>query len=146
MKWLLIFSGRVASGIFGSNLMPRLDSGGGGGSGGCFIATAAYGTPMAAEIQSLRDVRDTYMMDTALGAAFVDVYYRVSPPIARIVSEYSFAKMGMRMVLTPVVAVSGWTMGAMHVAGMALMVAMFGLAATLRVNRHLQTRAGNRRG
>lgn len=141
----LIFSGRVASGIFGSNLMPRLDSGG-GGSSGCFIATAAYGTPMAAEIQSLRDVRDTYLMDTALGAAFVDVYYRVSPPIARIVSEYSFAKTGMRMVLTPVVAVSAWTMGAMHVAGMALVVAMFGLAATLRMNRRLQTRAGKQRG
>lgn len=101
---------RGASGIYASNLMPELSSDGGGGGSHCFIATAAYGTPMATEIQSLRDVRDAYLIDTALGAAFVDAYYRVSPPVARMVSEYPAAKATVRALLAPVVAVSGWTM------------------------------------
>jgi len=107
----VIFSTGAA--LFGSNVTPRVGGGGGGGGGsGCFIATAAYGTPMAREIQSLRDVRDAYLIDTMIGAAFVDAYYRISPPIARMVSENAAAKTAVRAVLAPVVAVSGWSMAA----------------------------------
>lgn len=99
----------LGSAIFGSNATPRVGGGGGGGGGsGCFIATAAYGTPLAKEIQSLRDVRDAYMLETALGAAFADAYYRVSPPIARMIAEYPAIKTVVRAALIPVVTISGW--------------------------------------
>ena len=39
---------------------------------GCFIATAAYGTPMAEEIQILREVRDGYLLTNTAGRALVD--------------------------------------------------------------------------
>jgi len=110
--------------------------GGGGGGGGCFIATAAYGTPMAAEIGSLRVVRDTYLMDTALGAAFVDAYYRISPPIAGVVAESRVAKAVVRAALAPVVAVSGRTMPA---AGMAISGLMIGLLTVPRFCRAYRT-------
>ncbi len=48
----------------------------------CFIATAAYGTPLHDDIETLRDFRDRYMMTNHFGRAFVEIYYSMSPPIA----------------------------------------------------------------
>ena len=81
---------------------------GGGGDGGdlCFIATAAYGTPMASEIDALRGVRDTYMLKTAVGSAFVDSYYRFSPPVANFISQYPVLRLAVRVLLAPIVLLS----------------------------------------
>jgi hypothetical protein len=76
---------------------------GGGGGGPCFIATAAYGTPIAAEIEVLRDVRDGYLLDNAVGAAFVDVYYTVSPAIADVVAQSPVLAALVRIALMPVI-------------------------------------------
>jgi len=72
----------------------------------CFIATAAYGTPMAEEIQILREFRDQYLLTNPLGRAFVDFYYRVSPPIAEFITEHPSLKPIVRAGLVPAVAMS----------------------------------------
>ena len=72
----------------------------------CFIATAAYGTPMADEIQVLRDFRDEYLLTKPLGQALVDIYYRVSPPVAEFIAEHPSLKPLVRAGLLPAVAVS----------------------------------------
>ncbi|MGB6872787.1 MAG: X2-like carbohydrate binding domain-containing protein [Dehalococcoidia bacterium] len=72
----------------------------------CFIATAAYGTPMAEEIQILREFRDEYLLTNPLGQALVGVYYRVSPPIAEFITEHPSLKPIVRAGLLPVVAMS----------------------------------------
>lgn len=72
----------------------------------CFIATAAYGTPMAAEVDILRDFRDGYLLTNAMGRAFVDLYYRVSPPIAEFITEHPDLKPIVRAGLAPAVTVS----------------------------------------
>jgi len=79
------------------------ESGSSGGGGPCFIATAAYGTPMAAEIDVLRDVRDTYFLGNVFGTAVTDAYYRVSPAIADTVASSPVAAAAMRVVLLPVI-------------------------------------------
>lgn len=62
-------------------------TGGGSTGGGCFIATAAYGSELAPEVQFLQNVRDNVLRQTRWGRRFFDElwqhYYRISPPIAR---------------------------------------------------------------
>jgi len=76
------------------------------GSGFCFIATAAYGTPMAEEIEILRGFRDEYLLTNPLGQALVDLYYRVSPPMAEFITEHPSLKPIVRAALVPAVAIS----------------------------------------
>jgi hypothetical protein len=74
--------------------------------GGCFIATAAYGTPMADEIETLREFRDGYLLTNPLGQALVDLYYRTSPPVAQFITEHPSLKSVVRVGLLPAVAMS----------------------------------------
>jgi isopenicillin-N N-acyltransferase-like protein len=73
--------------------------------GWCFIATAAYGTPMAEEIQILRVFRDEYLLTNPLGQSLVGLYYKVSPPIAEFITEHPSLKPMVRAGLLPAVAV-----------------------------------------
>jgi len=75
-------------------------------SGFCFIATAAYGTPMAGEIEILHEFRDEYLLTNPVGRAFVGFYYKVSPPIAEFITEHPSLKPIVRAGLLPVVAMS----------------------------------------
>jgi hypothetical protein len=72
----------------------------------CFIATAAYGTPMAEEIQIFRQFRDECLLTNPPGQALVDFYYEVSPPIAEFIAEHPVLKPVVRAGLLPAVAMS----------------------------------------
>jgi uncharacterized repeat protein (TIGR02543 family) len=74
--------------------------------GMCFIATAAYGTPIAEEVEILREFRDKYLMTNPVGKGLVELYYRVSPPIAEFITEHPRLKPIVRAGLLPVVAMS----------------------------------------
>ena len=74
--------------------------------GRCFIATAAYGTPRAAEVQILREFRDGYLLTNPVGQAFVDFYYSVSPPIAEFITQHPGLRPIVRAGLVPAVAMS----------------------------------------
>jgi hypothetical protein len=69
----------------------------------CFIATATYGTPMAEEVQILRDFRDKYLITNLPGQLFVYLYYQISPPIAKIIQNNETLKTISRIVLTPII-------------------------------------------
>lgn len=62
----------------------------------CFIATAAYGTPMAEEVDILRQFRDELLLNNPVGRAFVSVYYKLSPPIAEFISEHQVLRTVVR--------------------------------------------------
>ena len=76
-----------------------------GGAGGCFIATAAYGSPLAPQVQLLRDFRDRYMLPNAAGRMFVRLYYALSPPLAEVIAESGTLRAIVRAGLIPII---GW--------------------------------------
>jgi hypothetical protein len=71
--------------------------------GGCFIATAAYGSYLHPDVQALRDFRDSRLLTNAPGRAFVEFYYRVSPPVAGFIAGHEILRICVRLLLTPVV-------------------------------------------
>lgn len=77
------------------------------GKSGCFIATAAYGTAMAREVQSLRDLRDRHLLKNPLGRKFVELYYKYSPPVAAYIQDKPKLRALVRAVLKPLVWASG---------------------------------------
>lgn len=62
----------------------------------CFIATAAYGTPLHDDIDVLRDFRDEYLMTNPFGRLFVKIYYTTSPTIAEVIRENAGLRMAVR--------------------------------------------------
>jgi hypothetical protein len=72
----------------------------------CFVATAAYGSPLADEIWALRRFRDRYLMTNPAGRAFVDAYYAVGPYAADIIAEHPWMRTTTRIILTPLVALA----------------------------------------
>lgn len=71
--------------------------------GGCFIATAAYGTPFAEEIDILRRWRDNFLSESILGRALIKIYYSTSPPIANYIRKEDRLRKLVRVSLNPFV-------------------------------------------
>jgi hypothetical protein len=65
---------------------------------GCFIATAAYGSPLAPQLSILRKFRDL-----CLPKKLTNAYYKVSPPIANFVSLHKVIRHSVRLLLEAIV-------------------------------------------
>ena len=98
--------------------------------GGCFIATAAYGADWYAEVLTLRDFRDRYLLRNAAGRWFVARYYELSPGVADYIREHPMLKPFVRAALTPLVVVALFLLGSGFAAkgSLAMLVAAFVVA------------------
>jgi peptidyl-prolyl cis-trans isomerase B (cyclophilin B) len=75
---------------------------------GCLIATAAFGSEMAPQVQFLREIRDNIVLQTESGTSFMagfnQFYYSFSPTIADYERENPVFKESVKLAITPLLA------------------------------------------
>jgi hypothetical protein len=76
----------------------------------CFIATAAYGSPMEKNVKILRAFRDRVLAKSSVGQLFVKAYYTLSPPLAKWIAQSPNRRSVARAVLTPIVLLTSFMM------------------------------------
>ena len=94
------------------------------GGGGCFVATAAYGSALEPEVMALRRFRDRHLVTNAPGRSFVALYYRYSPAAAEVIARHPSLRFAARVALTPVVLTVNHPGPALALAGAALLAAL----------------------
>jgi hypothetical protein len=65
----------------------------------CFIATAAYGSQTAPQLDTLRAFRDKVLMKSEAGTWFVETYYYLSPPLADFIADKDALRWIVRLEL-----------------------------------------------
>ena len=99
----VVLRSNIAGTVLISNLsIPDAKSSEGGG---CLIATAAYGSEMAPQVQFLREIRDNTVLQTQSGTSFMTAfntfYYTFSPTVADYERENPVFKEAVKVGLTP---------------------------------------------
>jgi hypothetical protein len=74
--------------------------------GGCFIATTAFGSPLAGQVEILRQFRDRYLLTNSFGKKFVAWYYRNGPVAASWIKDKPLAKAAVQVALYPLICFS----------------------------------------
>jgi hypothetical protein len=96
------------SGTFPERLSGPCQATGGsdGGGGGCFIATAAFGSSLEKKVKLLCEFRDRYLLKNGLGRKCVALYYLFSPPLADTISQYDGLRGIIKIGLYPLILIS----------------------------------------
>jgi micrococcal nuclease len=94
--------------------------------GSCFIATAAYGSPIDPHVKILRQFRDKHLLTNNLGRRFVSIYYSYSPTTANYISKHDTLKAITRFTLLPIIGLSWVALKLGPIATLTLMI-IFGL-------------------
>jgi len=69
----------------------------------CFVATAAYGSLLANDVELLRHFRDATLQTNALGELGVEAYYTFGPAVAGVVGESDLLRSSARDALAPII-------------------------------------------
>jgi len=113
------------------------DDGDSNGGGGCFIATAAYGSPLHSHLNVLRSFRDKYLMRNKFGRSLIATYYKYSPFVANSIARYKPLKIAARIYLIPVIVFcySVLHLGLIATLFLFLFIAVFPILITLYFQR-----------
>jgi len=110
----------------------------GGSDRRCFIATAVYGAEDHPHVSILRGFRDTYLLGNPAGTAFVDLYYRYSPPLADLIEHSQSLRSLVRFGLMPIIFLSTFILYGGPVEKTVLCLFVLVLASSLCYRRSLK--------
>lgn len=75
----------------------------------CLIATATFDSPLAPQVQQLREFREGTIYSTESGTQFMTAfnawYYSFSPAVANFIDDHPSTKPPMRILLTPLLGI-----------------------------------------
>jgi hypothetical protein len=77
----------------------------------CFIATAAFGSGYHPSVSLFRKFRDDVLAKTPWGNAFVQMYYKLSPPLADFIAEHESLRLAAQIVLAAPAEILNWAYG-----------------------------------
>lgn len=105
----------------------------------CFIATAAYGSPLEKNVKVLRSFRDQILLKTSVGQLFVKAYYLLSPPLAKWIGQSASRRSVARTVLTPLVLLTTFLMEQPFLFGLFVLLIFSGILFWLRQHKEQLT-------
>ena len=91
----------------------------------CFIATAAFGSPIDPAVSLPRQFRDERLTRMPGGIAFIQAYYEVSPPLAGQIKHRLWLRKAVRAALYPIVLIAAVGLWVHPVAGFLFGLALF---------------------
>jgi hypothetical protein len=113
------------------------------GGGGCFIATAAYRSPLDKHVVILREFRDVYLMPSKLGRGLIKMYYRYSPSLANTIERHNTLKILVRGALMPFVALAYVAIHASVIEkiGIMLLVVMLTMGGLIYLRKRIEAKS-----
>ncbi len=99
---ILVFSNPSVSTVQLVNGSVAISSAEAGSGGGCFIATASFGSYDSAPVRIFRDFRDRILAQSTWGRELISSYYRWSPALARTLESSSLGRTLTGFLLLPV--------------------------------------------
>jgi len=110
--------------------------GGGKSDKRCFIATAAFGTPLHPYVRILREFRDLYLLPSSVGQAVVAFYYEHSPALAERIARHDSLKVLVATLLIPWVAFAAFMVKVSLLEKMGLLLVVLWGLTKRRGRRH----------
>ncbi|MBW1838178.1 MAG: hypothetical protein JRI99_14835 [Deltaproteobacteria bacterium] len=139
---IIVDPGGIASeGSSYTDTDSSVSDGGSGGGGGCFIATAAFGSKFEKHVPILRQFTEVYLLPNRAGRAFVDSYYKYSPPMANFIANHDTIRKTVRWCLLPIVGLS-WMLLRLGVVPTLLFMVLLGVFS---IGCYVKLRIGKKR-
>ena len=117
-----------------AGLGSSAQTGNGTSTSGCLIATAAFGSELAPQVQQLRDFRDGLALNTMAGSSFMQVfnawYYSFSPAVADYERDASWLKNTVQVAIYPLLGILDLSTAVYGLLGFSDEVAIVGAGLT----------------
>ncbi len=110
----------------------------------CFVASAAYGSPLENEVSTFRAFRDRFLTPTTLGKKFIRFYYHYGPKLAKVIAANEKRRSIARAALALPLAFSKFALREGGYAAIGILVLLFGAPLVIAAYSWVRRKRGLR--